>query len=436
MRSPRALLALEARELAASRSAVLLLLLMGPLVAQAFTSAAEVYAEASGGTAGPGALAAGLSPLEGFLVPVWGVYDIAAALLLPFAAIRLLAVPRARGDLRMMAQSPFGAGAQVAAKALALLGAWTLAWIPGLLALGLWHRGGGALHGPEVLNLLLGHALRGLLAISVSLLAASIATSAASAAILALGFTLGSWALDLLGASRGGWFAGLAAYTPTALLRTFETGLLDLRTVLALALASLGALAAAAALLPPGEPWRRRALRAGLLLAGAAGALAACAPLRASWDLSENRRHSFPPAVEAALRSLPPVRLEARLAPEDPRSADLRGTLARLRRVTDLQAAFTAGSRTGLFEASDPHYGEIRISLGPGTRTTRSVAEPILLETLFLAAGRPFPPVDDPAYAGHPLPRPPGGILPAALLAWPAAVALVLLLHRRPWSAP
>jgi len=437
LRGLRSLLALELRELASARSAALLVLLMGPLVAQAFASAAAVYAEASGGGGGPAALAMGLSPLDGFLVPVWGVYDVAAALLLPFAAIRLLAVPRTRGDLRLLMQAPVGTGLQVGAKALALFAVWGLAWLPGLAALLLWRHGGGALHGPEVLTLLLGHALRGLLAIAVSLLAASAARSAASAAILALGFTLGSWVLDLAGAAKGGWIARLAAFTPTAALRSFESGLLDLRAVAILALASLGALACAALLLPPGRRLRTRVLGAGAAAGTTLLLLMACTGIRASRDVSENRRHSFPPAVEAALRGLPgPVRLEVRLAPEDPRAADLRGTLARLDRVLDLQPAWTAASRTGLFEAADPRYGEITLHVGSGSAATRSVAEPILLEALFQAAGRALPDAEAPAYAGHPLPRVPGGMLVFGLLLWPGAVALALLLHHRSRSRP
>ena len=45
--------------------------------------------------------------------------------------------------------------------------------------------------------------------------------------------------------------------------------------------------------------------------------------LRTSWDLSENRRNSFLPADETALRQIrEPLRITVILAPEDPRLTD------------------------------------------------------------------------------------------------------------------
>src|SRR5215471_19220666 len=65
------------RELMASRAWWLLLLLIGPLAGYSFLTAAGLYAEASGIGGGPSALAQGLSPLDGILVPSFGAYDLA-----------------------------------------------------------------------------------------------------------------------------------------------------------------------------------------------------------------------------------------------------------------------------------------------------------------------------------------------------------------------
>src|SRR5262245_40392035 len=78
----------ELRELAASKSWWLLLVVIGALVGHAFINATTVYAEASGIGGGPSALAQGLNPLEGIVVPTLGAYDIAATLLFPFVVIR------------------------------------------------------------------------------------------------------------------------------------------------------------------------------------------------------------------------------------------------------------------------------------------------------------------------------------------------------------
>ena len=63
----------------------------GPLVGHAFATAVESYAEMSGAGGGPAALAQGLSPLDGLIVPTFGAYDLIATFLLPFVAIRLVA---------------------------------------------------------------------------------------------------------------------------------------------------------------------------------------------------------------------------------------------------------------------------------------------------------------------------------------------------------
>src|SRR5690242_9312744 len=195
MRAWRWLVRKELRELAASRSYWLLLLVIGLLVGHAFMNAADLYAEASGIGGGPAALSQGLSPLEGIVVPTLGAYDLAATLLFPFVVIRLFAVERQSGALTLLLQAPGSFASAIAAKGVALLAGWILTSIPGLVALSLWRGMGGHLDAPETLNVLLGYLLRGVLTIGIGAAASAIATSASSAAIVALSITIGSWAI-------------------------------------------------------------------------------------------------------------------------------------------------------------------------------------------------------------------------------------------------
>ena len=142
----RWLAAKEFRELMASRAFWLLLLMIGPLVGHGFITAVDTYAEASGIAGGPAALAQGLSPLDGILVPAFGAYDLAVTLLFPFVAIRLVAVEKASGAWKLLLQSPASAGTMLLAKGLILLAGWLIAWIPGLCALVLWRLYGGTLY--------------------------------------------------------------------------------------------------------------------------------------------------------------------------------------------------------------------------------------------------------------------------------------------------
>src|SRR5215471_18941928 len=108
LRSPRIwLLAVkEFRELLNSRAYWLLLLMIGPMVGQAFIAAVNLYAEVSGSGGGPAALPQGLSPLDGIPAPTFGSYDLAVTLLFPFVAIRLVSVEKESGALKLMLQAP------------------------------------------------------------------------------------------------------------------------------------------------------------------------------------------------------------------------------------------------------------------------------------------------------------------------------------------
>jgi ABC-2 type transport system permease protein len=397
----------EWRELIASRSFWLMLLMIGPLVGHSFITSVGLYAEASGIGGGPAALPQGLTPLDGILVPTFGAYDLVATFLFPFVAIRAIAAEKQSGALKLLLQLPGSLAAKVSAKGLVLLLGWFVALLPGALAVVLWKSYGGHLYAPETINLLLGHLLRALLSASIAVAAAAIAESAASAAIVTLGITVGTWALEYVAAYRGGLLQQLAAYTPTAALRSFEQGLLRVSTATAMLTIGIAGFAIAAIWLHLGRAWRFRlagTAATGLVLVflmfGANSA-------RASWDLSENRRNSFSPVDEAVLRQIhQPLRMTVFLAPEDPRLADLdQNVLRKLRRVLPrMEVDYAAGSKTGLFESAADHYGEIWYEMGGQTIMERSTIDEVVLETIYkLAATNPPAHPDEKAFSGYPL---------------------------------
>src|SRR6478752_6911918 len=104
-RSPwRWLLAKEWRELIASRSWWIMLLLIGPLVGVSFISAVRTYAEASGLNGTAAGVGEAFSPLVGIWAPTFSACELAAAFLLPFVAIRLVAGDRQSGALKIELQ--------------------------------------------------------------------------------------------------------------------------------------------------------------------------------------------------------------------------------------------------------------------------------------------------------------------------------------------
>ena len=428
------LLAKEFRELLASRAFWLLLVFVGFLVGHGFIIAVALYAEMSG-SGGPAALPQGLTSLDGVIVPTWGAYDLAATLLFPFVAIRMVSSEKESGALKLLLQLPGTLASKLTAKALVLLFAWLIAWLPGIAAIVLWRSYGGHVYAPETFNLLLGHLLRGLLSGALGVAAAALAESAASAAIITLAFTVGTWALDFVAAGRGGFVQQLASYTPTAALRSFEQGLLRFNAVVVIVLVSCAAFAFAAIWLNSGRTILDRLLRTLLVVVIAAGAVWAGANLRATRDVSENRRNSFSVADEAALRQIDqPLKITILLSPEDPRLTDFeQNVLRKLRRALDkVTVEYTAGSRTGLFEGADEHYGEIWYDIGGQRIVERSTIEEVVLEQIYkLANVNPPARSDDDAFPGYPLAAQPKYAAAIFYLFWPVLVIVTWWLSRR-----
>lgn len=436
----RHLLDKDRRELAASWSWLVLLVLLGPLVGHAFVTAVDSYAEVSGGPGGPAALAQGLSPLDGIVVPTFGAYAIAVTLLFPFVAIRLVSSEKQSGSLKLLLQSRSSLGTMLVVKLLVVVGAWLLAWVPGVAALALWRGYGGHLAGAEVSAVLLGHLLRAILTCALAIAAASLTDNAATAAVVTLAVTLGSWALDFIAQVRGGLALAVDAYTPESALRVFEAGEIRLAIVFVTLVLAVASIALAIVWLHPGRTLRARAIGTAGVIAAAVLVAWLAAHARASWDASEDRRNSFAPADERALAAIrDPLRISVYLAPEDPRLADLeRGVLRKLRRtMRDVDVRYVARGSTGLFARPGEHYGEVWYALGSRSAMSRSTTEPIVLETIYGIAGI-TPPTPDgaPAYPGYPLVARPRGAGLLLYLVWPLAVIASWWWTRRPRQLP
>src|SRR5262249_60348536 len=101
--------------------------------------------------------------------------------------------------------------------------------------------------------------------------------------------------------------------------------------------------------------------------AAAFAAIFACTFATPSWDLSESRANSLPEPDERALaRVRGPLRVEAHLAPEDPRRVDLeRKALSKLRRgVPPLQGGDGASTSIGPVSRTPPPHGAKFYALG------------------------------------------------------------------------
>ena len=430
------LLAKELWEIFSGRALWLLLLLVCPLIGYSFMQAVSLYGEASTAGLQSPELAVSLSPLDGVLVPTFGAFYVAITLLFPFVAIRVLGHEKETGALRLLVQLPYGSGTIVAVKLAAVLAAWVLASIPVVSALVAWKLLGGHLHAPETSTLFLGHLLYGLLVGAIALFAAAVAESAATAAIITLAFTLGSWVLDFTIAGRPGILDRLAQLSLTQVLRPFEQGLLSAGNVIGIVAVMFGFAALAAVWLSPGIPPRRKIARSAVCVVSVMLVVGLTSQLRFSVDASEDRRNSFSVADEQALAKLTgPVVITVHLAPEDPRYVDFRrNVLAKLERTLPSAIIRLAPGRQSVVGGSaDDAYGEVEYTYGARQDVSRSTSPREVLPLLYALSGVAVPaPASGTGYPGYPLTADASVMLPWFFGLLPLLIAFAWWGSRRP----
>ena len=419
------LLEKEWRELLASRAWWVLLFVMGPLVGFAFISAVRSYAEASGLGGTAAGVGEAFSPLVGIWAPTFSACELAAVFLLPFVAIRVVAGDRQSGALKLELQHAMPAAARIATKGLILLAGWLIASVPVIAAIILWRSYGGIIYVPELATVGIGHVINAGLTIGIAAATASITEHPATAAIVTLTATVGTWILNFIAAVQGGIWERLASYTPTTMVSDFQHGLIRLDAVIAaVTLTALG-LALAALWTRLGVPVRRRLAESIAITALALLVITAGTATTKSWDTSESRLNSFSTSDENALRSIPgSLTIEVHLAPEDPRRVDLdRRVIAKLRRVRpDVNVRYQSATSIGLFEQTSAGYGEIWYDIDGKKAMSRAVTAESVLETLYSLGGVSPEADSGDIFRGHPLMARPAKAAMVFYVLWPALV--------------
>lgn len=409
---------LEIRQLLTGRAWLGLAVILSLLVGSTFAKAVGIFTEGSRAALTSPDLAQGMNPFDGILGPTFGSAYLVATLLLPFVAIRQIGADRESGALKLLLGLGNSPLRLVMRKAAVLALTWTILLLVPLSAALLWSRSGGHLSGVELGGLLFGHLLYGLVVIALSLLAGSLGRSSATASLMVLAATLGSWVIDFEGAAGEGWTSRLAALSLTQALRPLERGLLSLGHVLAWSAFILVALGLAALWLHPGRPLLRKVLYSVGGLALVMLIFLGVPRLQKSWDLTEDRRHSFPIGVERALLRIPErLDIEVRLSAEDPRWMDLdRSILRRLKRVVPDMRVFRSGDSNAFgrySQGGEDHYGEVIYRYQGREDLSRSTSAEEILPLIWKLTGL-HPPEEgaDVAYSGFPkvLEAPPGMI--------------------------
>jgi len=167
--------------------------------------------------------------------------------------------------------------------------------------------------------------------------------------------------------------------------------------------ATLGFAGLAGIWLPPGVSTRRKLLRSAICGLGICATMAAAAAVRRTIDMTEDRRNSFSAADQEQLSRLSGhLAITVRLAPEDPRFADLRrNVLSKIERAMPSVTIDIPGRGSG--DGPD-RYGEVNYSYGGRVDMSRSTSHREILPLIYGLAGVPPPSAPSaPDYPGYPL---------------------------------
>ena len=401
-------LAKELRELLVSRALWAMALVGALLVGFSFLQAVHQYSDSSASAVRLPQLAVNLNPLDGIVIRVFAGVYLMNTFLLPFVAIRAIGNEKQTGALKLALQMPVGIYRLVAIKLIALFIGWAIALLPVFSALTIWGLLlGGHLYWPELLSVLLGHALYALVIVGISFLAAAITESSATAAIVALALTIGSWILEFAGNTSTGLVRAVASFSLTPALRGLEQGLVGSPTAIALAVLAFGLLALTVVWLPPGVSRREKLLRSGAVAGVAAQALLLAVQLPIYADVTEDQRNSFNPADSRALRQMTrELKVNVNLATNDARFLDLqRNVLTKLQRtaphVTITYAETSTSSLLG--GTSGANYGLVTYTYAGKQGTSRATTAREVLPLIEALSGQTVVLDAVRAYPGYPL---------------------------------
>jgi hypothetical protein len=337
----------------------------------------------------------------------------------------------------MLVQMPYSIPSLVAAKLAAATCAWSVMLLPSLLAMAFWQGAGGHLASAEVANLVLGHFLYASVIAAISLLAATLAESSASAAIAAVGVTLGFLVLDFAAAGNNGLLKSLAGFSLTTVLRGFERGIFSMSAVAGSLAATLGLALVAGIWLHPGRSAGGRLVRSAVALALIVIAILAISQVRLFGDATEDRRNSFSRADESVLKKAQGrLTIEVFLAAEDPRLYDLeRSILGKLKRaMPDVRVIYEDAGMDKVFSGADDQYGQVVYRHEDRQAMSRSTSEEEVLPLVFEIMGmNRLPPDESAAYPGYPLVTDTRWAKAAFYILLPLAVLLLWLITQDPF---
>lgn len=376
------------------------------LVGHGFVLAVDIFGSASRSALASTLMRREMDPLAGIVRPTLGGLQLAAAVLVPVLAARVLAADKERRSFGPVALQVGSIPRLVLAKLVAALGGCALLLISPAVLFATYLLLGGHLDPIETLTALLGSAFHIVFLCAAALAAAAWVDGVALATGLAFMVSIGSWALDASeGYSALAWLGGAAQMSLAARLSPFERGLLSLESTASLLAMIAGAIALA--LVGARFDWSpaRRAGAAVTVVVTTVALAGFASRLHRTFDWTESRRASLPPAAVVELRKLDQlIAVDVWLDIEDSRRRQLeRDVLEKLRIARgDILVRTPLDGQGASIPAHDDRYGVLVLHVGDAVRETRSTSRREIVQLIFDAAGRPLPDWSVSAYVGYP----------------------------------
>ncbi len=373
-----------------------------------FLQGALLYGEASHSAVGAPGLITAINPFDGIFVPIFGAFYLVQTMILPFLVVGIFAGEKQSGAHKLNYLAPWSRREDFFSKLLTYFVVWLLVILLPLSTLIFWQASGGHIYFLEILNLVFGHFLYGLIIFSISLLSTSLTASGATAAIFVLTLTLGSWILDFVANTQSGWMNVLSSLSLTAQIRSFETGLLDLGYLVKILLLFSSFVICGLICELPTKAGKNKLVESATVLLICALVFVAIPTQKYSYDMTEDRRHSFDKASESALKSLSSsLDLHIGLSPDDSRFKDYNRSILRplIRSVPHLNIEFEKISMAlkSFAPGETDSYGIITYSFAGHFDQSRSTSPEEVLQIIFKLAKMKIETLPEAPYPGYPL---------------------------------
>ena len=405
MKSYLILLGKEIRDIFLGKTAILFLLLSSFILGNSFFTAVDLYSKASKAAVGNPVYAAGFEPVPGVFNPTFGALFVLFSLFLPFVIIPVMSNERKNNTISVLIQLPVGFRTIFFTKLVASVILVVVSLSMTLPSFILWMSFGGHIPVKEVILLISGYFLYGVVIVSISLASASLFKNVASAAILSILLIVISWVVDFAGSMNiSPLILKISGYTLTKLLKNFESGILSYKAVFYFFMVSILFFTVSYFNIRFDLPrkWRYYVLTFFIIVILVASVSKLGILMDRKIDITESRRNSFPEYISRNLKGIKNLEIDVYLRETDSRFIDYKQNFLKKLELVNNRVKVKMIKGRDL----EQNYGMFIYRVNGKSAKTYSNSEEEIIPLIFQLAG--IKPVEkeqrkEPVYSGYPL---------------------------------